>query len=570
MLGGEVTVALEVNLAGIAPIFRGRLQPIGQIGSLVRIPQGLTDLLGSVTLVGIRELAGATSPADAVHVGERWLQVQLVGELDRTTLRFRRGIAAYPGLDDAVHFATSDDLRAVFQPEGPDHLRLGRVAAAEDIPACLDAGRLVLRHSAVVGSTGSGKTSAVATLLQGFAHGGWPAANIVIVDPHGEYQKALAAVANVQTVLSGGASGLRVPYWALPAPDILRAFTGSAGTGTAAVRFAELVAAARTEFAAEASWLTLDPAAITADTPIPFDLRPIWHQMDTENNETRLVKADATTMTRIEPGSADDLRPAVFQPYNAGGAAPFKGPYHGAYGSVPELLRLGLADPRLRFLQEPAADPTVGDPLPDVLAGWLGGAQPISVLDFSGVPAMATEVATGLVLNLLLQAVVHSAPAGPGVGRTRPILVVLEEAHRYLNAGATSLAQQACNRIAREGRKYGIGLMLVTQRPSELPDTALAQCGTLIALRLTNASDQATVRAALPDSVAGLSAALASLRTGEAIVSGEAMALPVRVLVDCPDPMPEAEDPSLAPWRQVASAPQLDNPVASWRSTYSG
>jgi uncharacterized protein len=108
------------------------------------------------------------------------------------------------------------------------------------------------------------------------------------------------------------------------------------------------------------------------------------------------------------------------------------------------------------------------------------------------------------------------------------------------------LTRDSANRIAREGRKYGIGLLLVSQRPTELPDTALAQCGTLIALRLSNTSDQGTIRGALPDSVAGLAAVLPSLRTGEAIVSGEALVLPVRALLDKPSPMPLAEDPSLA------------------------
>lgn len=569
VLGGEVTVALDADLAGVAPIFRGRLQPVGQIGSLVRIPQGLVDLIGSVTLVGISELVGATPPTEAVKAGERWLQIQLVGELDRTTGRFRRGIATFPGLDDAVHFATADDLGDVFPSEDAAHLRLGSIASAEEIPACLDAGRLVLRHSAVVGSTGSGKTSAVATLLQRFALGGWAAANIVVVDPHGEYSTALAEAASVQSVLASGANRLRVPYWALPAADILRAFTGATGGASAGARFSELVTIERRAFATAAPWLTLEPAAITSDTPIPFDLRKVWHKLDAENNETRGVKNDQGTVRITDPGSAADLRPATFEPYNPGGAAPFKGPLHGVYGPTPELLRLGLADPRLQFLQEPAADPTQDDPLPEVVANWLGADQPVSVLDFNGVPAVATEVATGVILNLLLQVAVHSKAEGPGVGRPSPILVVLEEAHRYLNAGAASLAQQACNRIAREGRKYGVGLMLVTQRPSELPDTALAQCGTLVALRLTNSSDQGTVRAALPDSVAGLSAALASLRTGEAVVSGEAITLPVRVLVDCPSPMPTAEDPSLQPWREASTVPQLQAPIASWRNTYS-
>ena len=130
---------------------------------------------------------------------------------------------------------------------------------------------------------------------------------------------------------------------------------------------------------------------------------------------------------------------------------------------------------------------------------WLGGTQPISVLDFSGVPSTAADLAVGVVLSLLFEVSLRSEPGGPGVGRPSPVLVVLEEAHRYLGDGASALTRDSANRIAREGRKYGIGLLLVTQRPTELPKTALAQCGTLISLRLSNAEDQGAIRAALPD-----------------------------------------------------------------------
>ena len=122
----------------------------------------------------------------------------------------------------------------------------------------------------------------------------------------------------------------------------------------------------------------------------------------------------------------------------------------------------------------------------------------MSVLDFSGVPAEASELAIGVVLNLLFEAAVRTPVMGPGIGRPQPVLIVLEEAHRYLGDTAVPLAGVAANRIAREGRKYGVGLLLVTQHPSELPDTALAQCGSLISLRLTNSADQAKIRAALP------------------------------------------------------------------------
>ena len=147
---------------------------------------------------------------------------------------------------------------------------------------------------------------------------------------------------------------------------------------------------------------------------------------------------------------------------------------------------------------------------------------------------------------------------------------MLEEAHRYLGSGASALTRDSANRIAREGRKYGIGLLLVTQRPTELPETALAQCGTLIALRLSNSADQGAIRAALPDTVAGLAAVLPSLRTGEAVVSGEAAILPARTLIDKPDPEPFAHDPVLDSWRGEPKVPDVSPAIAAWRGTYEG
>jgi hypothetical protein len=361
---------------------------------------------------------------------------------------------------------------------------------------------------------------------------------------------------------------LRVPYWALPAADILEVFAGSRGGATTRSRFEELVAQARRVFVADADWLQLDPAAVTADTPVPFELRPIWHQLDYENNETRMEPKQADTVCEEEPGDPATLVPARFAAYGQGGAAPFKGPMHGSHGSLPELLRLGLLDPRLRFFQEPAADAAAPDPLSDVMASWLGGSKPVSVLNFSGVPSRASELAIGVVLNLIFESAVRTPADAVGIGRPRPVLIALEEAHRYLGADAAVMASEATNRIAREGRKYGVGLLLVTQRPSELPDTALAQCGSLIALRLSNSADQGRIRAALPDTVAGLADILPSLRTGEAIVTGESVVLPARVRVDLPDPMPLAEDPTLAPWREKATVPDLAPAVAAWRGAY--
>lgn len=570
VLGATVTVALDGDLAGIAPIYRGHLQPIGQIGSLVRIPQGLVDLIGSVSLVGIAELSGAPAPAETVQRDERWLQVQLLGEIDRATGKFHRGVGSYPGLDDAVHFATAAHLTAIFPAPGKEHLQLGHLAAAEEVPVCLNAAKLVTRHAAIVGSTGSGKTSAVASLLQSFVNGGWNAANIVVIDPHGEYAKALGDKASVRSVLGEEDCKLRVPYWALPAMDILKIFAGAPGTQTFAGKYTELVGQARKRFVESSQWLNLDPTAVTADTPVPFDIREVWHRLDWYNRETRDKSADPTTHCEQTPGNAAELKSATFKPYNPGGAAPHKGPFFDTYGVTPDLLRLGLQNPQLKFFQEPAGTLEGPDPLVDVMQEWLGKEKPVSVLDFSGVPAAAADLAIGVVLNLLFEVSIRSEKGGTGVGRASPVLVVLEEAHRYLGESASALTRNSANKIAREGRKYGIGLMLVTQRPTELPETALAQCGTLISLRLSNTSDQGSIRAALPDSVTGLAAVLPSLRTGEAIVTGEAVVLPARALLTRPKPEPHAEDPSLESWRGEPIAPDLRASLQQWRGIYEG
>lgn len=569
VMGATVTVALDVDLAGVAPIYRGRLLQVGQIGSLVRIPQGLVDLVATVNLVGIAELSGPLDPADFVQRDERWLQVQLLGEIHRGSGEFRRGVGAYPGLDDPVHFATPQQLKSVFPAPDEEHVRLGRLAAAEDVPVSMNASRFVVRHSAVVGSTGSGKTSAVASILQNFVKGGWKAANILVIDPHGEYSAALSGSASVRSVLAQEDDNrLRVPYWALPALDILRIFAGGTGGATFSDRFAELVTEARRAFVNSAEWLINDPTTVTADTPIPFDIRPIWHQIDRENRETRREKGDAATACQTDAGDAAALRSAQFKPYGQAGTPPHKGPMHGVYGTSPDLLRLGLLDPRLRFFQEPSGNSAGPDPLVGVMQEWLGGDKPVSVLDFSGVLSEVVDAVIGVVLNLLLEVALRCEFGGEGIGRPSPVLLVLEEAHRYLGEGASALTRNSANRVAREGRKYGVGLLLVTQRPTELPKTALAQCGTIVALRLSSSEDQGAIKTALPDAIAGLASVLPSLRTHEAVISGESLVLPARTILDAPGPWPQAEDPSLEPWRGDRSLPNVAPALKAWRETY--
>ena len=556
VLGATVTVELAPELAGIAPIWRGRLVSVGQVGSIVQIPHGSLTLLGSVVLVGISELSRPLSSTQEMEQGKRWLEIRMLGEVDAFG-KFQRGVSIYPGLDDEVHFLTADDLGAIYPPAGVDRLALGTLAAAPEVPLTLEASRLVTRHSAVVGSTGSGKTSAVATLLQRFRDE-WPSANIVVVDPHGEYASAVGDSRYVRSVNSEAGAKLRVPYWALPASRLLSVLC-SLDSRTISDRFAELVVKARRAFAADASWLNLDEESITADSPIPYNLREVWYELDYDNRAT-VEDKQTEKLALVSDGDSARLKGAAFKPYGPGSSPPFKSVTFGKYNPATDRLRLRLADPTFGFFLE-IPDPAQADPLPLIAAEWLGEERPISILDFSGVPLEVADVAIGLVLELVFELAMRSD--GSGIGRSHPVLLVLEEAHRYLGGG---LAQDVADRIAREGRKYGVGMMMVSQRPSELPQTSLAQCGTILALRLTNAVDQSSVRNALPDIITGLADVLPSLRTGEALVSGEAVVLPTRVLIDRPFPEPRASDPSLEPWRtRPAVGVDVAGAIAAWR-----
>jgi DNA helicase HerA-like ATPase len=195
-------------------------------------------------------------------------------------------------------------------------------------------------------------------------------------------------------------------------------------------------------------------------------------------------------------------------------------------------------------------------------------AKPITVLDLSGVPSAVLLRLIGGILNIIYEALFWGREMDEG-GRKRPLLVVMEEAHRYLGKESAGPARDLVQRIVKEGRKFGVGAMIVSQRPSEIDETILSQCGTFFSLRLTNSSDRNKVQAALPDSLSGLVDSLPVLRTGEAIITGEAAKLPIRCRVTLPemDQRPSSEDPLVAAaWSAKRSKDDYDQVVAAWRS----
>ncbi len=571
VMGAAVTVELVRDVAGGSPLFRGRVYHIGQMGSLVTIPQGPIRVIGAVSMIGIAELVEPLSPGRINPQGDRWLTVQLLGELDAFG-KFQRGVSTFPSLDDEVHFTTPDELGAIYPREAQGYVAIGRLSATRNDIFRVNLAKLVTRHAAVVGSTGSGKSSAVTRIVQAVLQAGYGRANIVVIDPHGEYSAGLAAHATVMSIDGAGDQALNVPYWALGVEDLIRAYLGTRTTPNPILktRVEELVLRFRREWLVASRWPTPQPDDIIADTPVPYDLRRVWYDLDFHNRAIARGNKNSRDYSVTDPGSADQLRPATFEPYAPGG--PFQGPTFGQFRPLPDRMLLRLKDPKFQFLSRSFPVPTAPDPLPGILSQWLGGAKPVSVLDFSSAPSDASDVAIGAVLTLLFDVAI-ACPAGAGIGRNRPVWIVLEEAHRFLGekvGGAAGAAREAAERVAREGRKYGVGLMLVSQRPAELSDTVLSQCGTFMSMRLANQADQGRVKAALPDTVANLADALPALRTGEALITGEATALPARVMIDRPSPEPNAADPTVESWRGEGGENDVATAVRHWRGGAAG
>ena len=253
VMGSIVTVELLEEVAGSTPLYEGRIYHIGQIGSLVTIPQGPIRLIAAVTMLGISELTTPPEPGMVPQQGERWLKVQLLGELDALG-KFQRGVSIFPSLDDEVRFATSQELDTMYPPESQGFIAIGGLSTSRGHLLRLDLAKLVTRHTAVLGSTGSGKSSTVATIIQSVLHHGFERANILIIDPHGEYAAAFADDASVMSFDGEGAAALSIPYWSLSLDDLLRAYVGGIPPINIRNKVSELILEKRKEFLEAAGW----------------------------------------------------------------------------------------------------------------------------------------------------------------------------------------------------------------------------------------------------------------------------------------------------------------------------
>jgi DNA helicase HerA-like ATPase len=570
VVGARVHVEISPDVPSASPIINGRIYRLGQVGSFVRIPLGFLNLYGIVSTVGASEGEPSNAVESEPFHGLRWVEVQLVGE-SYGSAGFQRGVSVFPTLDDRVHIVTDDDLSIIFGSSGPSMVEIGTLAASESLPAMINLDRLVTRHGAIIGSTGSGKSNTIAGLLKAFTEGGFPSARIAVIDPHGEYATALAGRAQVFSIGSKK-NPLRVPYWALSFDELawflVDRRTASESLQDLALR--DFVFDRRRANAAKLRAGSLLPDDMTVDSPIPFSIREVWYHFDRKERVTYNDMGRTQEALEAE-GDASSLKPASFKPPGAGAAAPFKAQQPAFMSNYVNKILARLKDKRFDFLLNDGDYDGKKKDLNDLLREWIDHEHPITVFDLGGVPFEVIDLVVGVMTRILYEGMFWGRDM-PGIGKQRPLLVVYEEAHGYLPKGSggqfiAGYASRAVRRIFKEGRKYGVGSIVISQRPSELDETVLSQCGTFFALRLSNSDDQSRVKSTVPDSLAGLIDMLPALRTGEALVLGEAVHIPSRVRFPLVEPRPRSDDPETAKqWKKerVDNAP-YDLAITAWR-----
>lgn len=567
--GPTVNVRLSNTLSSGAAIIGGSLYSIAQVGSFVRIPLGFQDLFGIVTDVG-----ATATPVLEDEPSANWLRIQLVGE--SIGCAFERGIGRHPNVNDEVHIVTERDLARIYGSPGTGQVAIGRLSSAESIAVRVDISKIVTRHSAVLGSTGSGKsttvTSLVRSIVAGDEGGAYPSARILMLDIHGEYGEALADVARVFRVGSKlGEQELYIPFWALEPRELLDFLTGGLADDKV-LHFYDKIVALKLATLNDRAFPGASAGSLTIDTPIPYSLHQLWYDMI--EVELRTLEGPQRDQPALEEaGDPLTLTPPRYRPHAMGSVGPFLNTAAPGVRRQLVALRSRMMDRQYDFLlhpggYEPSLDGSTTEDLPSLLGGWLGHDKPVTVLDLSGIPSTVLMRLVGSILKIIYEALFWSRDKSEG-GRSRPLLVVMEEAHRYLSSDSKNTAREVTQRIVKEGRKYGIGAMIVSQRPSEVDDTILSQCGTFFALRMSNSSDRTCVQGTLPENLASMMDMLPVLRTGEAIVTGEAATLPLRCRVTLPDEKhrPQSEDPDVArAWGLSRRNESYERVVASWRA----
>ncbi|MFH1034318.1 MAG: ATP-binding protein [Pseudomonadota bacterium] len=518
---------------------------VGQIGSYVAIRQNDVHIIAIVTRMTEQEALAAPSietqgeePA-RLSFAKRTARLTPIGSIAANG-QFERGLGQYPTTGAEVHAIGSDDIARMFERYQSKGFSVGTVATHPSLTICLDPANLFGRHFAILGQTGSGKSWTVASLVQRTV-AVMPCAHIIILDLHGEYcWKGEDGTCNYSfadsIVRHSDARELEIPYWLMTYAelcDLLIDQTDYSAHNQVAV-FKEILGSLRT---AEGNKLGLERT--TLDTPVYFDLAAMRSAIEQKNG---LVESPTTHKM-------------------------IKGDLTGKFDNFLMRLDSKLNDKRYDFLLNPKVRNNSAS-LSSLLRDFVGLSSPktaVNVIDLSSVPFDVRPTVAAQIGRLSFEFNYWNPQY-----REFPILLICEEAHAYIPRASESQyagSRKSMERIAKEGRKYGVGLAVVSQRPHEVSETVLAQCGTFICLRITNPDDQGYVRGLVPEAEGDLISVLAGLGRGEALVLGEAVPIPTRLQFYKPDPAPNSDDVDFyGKWVDGPTDLDVDQIVNRWRN----
>jgi uncharacterized protein len=474
------------------------------IGTLLK-----AETAHSITLALVSALS-APSPTNNPGDKElRIVEVEFIGELpkgdDGIPRSFRRGISGYPSLGDAVYRANRAELALAYACDNASSVRVGHIQQDPSIPAMIKIDEMLGKHFAILGTTGTGKSCTVALILRRILDKN-PQAHILLLDVHREYATSFQGMAEIITP-----DNMSLPFWLLNFDEAVEILVGNQGNRDADVEILrDIIPMAKQRYLANQR---RDKAGISRNTASAIETQNVGVDTPIPYRTSDLLSVIDEHMGKLE------LRNEL-------------SPYKRLKAKIESISR----DPRYSFM---FGSLTVQDNMAAILARIFRipvNGKPVAILELGGLPSEIINVVVSVLARLAFDFGVWSA------GKI-PITFVCEEAHRYVPNDKTlgfEPTKRAISKIAKEGRKYGVSLAIVTQRPAELDPTILSQCNTIFSLRLTNERDQEILKAGISDAAASLLEFMPTMGTGEAITFGEGVALPTRIKFDM---LPENELP---------------------------
>lgn len=480
---------------------------------------------------------------------------------------FIPGSSVLPSPTENAYIADKESLKNIFLQNEKYSFKLGRLVQDESVNLFINGNNFFSKHVAIVGSTGSGKSCAVAKILQEAVgikekknknRENIKNSHIIIFDIHSEYKSAFTVAAEEKFSLNHlDVEKLKLPYWLMNCEELEALFIESneANSHNQISQFRKAVILNKEIH-------NQNLTKVTYDTPVYFNINEVYNYICNMNEEVinkiegqeqlpKVIENDSTRL--IKDRKEYFLKKYSFVPNSTSKAdKASNGAFNGEFNRFIARLDNKINDKRLEFLMKPLKEDGSeykSDDFSEILKQFLGylNRANVSIIDLSGIPFEVLSITISLISRITFDFAFHYSKLMHDKNKTNdvPFMIVCEEAHNYIpkNGGADyNASKKSIERIAKEGRKYGLSLMVVSQRPSEVSDTIFAQCNNFISLKLTNMADQSYIKNLLPNNASSVADVLPTLSPGECLVVGDASPIPAIIKMDMPSPEPKSEN----------------------------